>query len=71
MLNKPECDLYFISLKVATLCFDDSFSHFWHSVSQIKEVVIWNGFQLTGAPCLELISFPLNVFETITYVVQS
>jgi hypothetical protein len=42
--------IYFIFeiLQIATLCFDDSFAHSWHSLNQLHEVVIWNAFQLTG-----------------------
>lgn len=73
VLNKPEYILYFRFFKVATFCFDDSFAHSWHSLNQLHEVVTWNGFQLTGVPCQELISGMsclLNVFETISCVVQ-
>ncbi len=44
VLNKPEYVLYFRFFKLATICFDDSFAHSWHSLSQIHEVVTWNGF---------------------------
>ena len=31
--------LYLRFFKVATLCLDDSFAHFWHSLNQLHEVV--------------------------------
>ena len=50
--NQNQDIFYIFTLfKVATFCFDDSFAHSWHSLSQIHEVVTWDGFQLTGVPC--------------------
>jgi hypothetical protein len=37
--------------QTATLSFDDSIAHSWHSPNQLHEVVTWNAFQLTGVPC--------------------
>ena len=73
VLNKPEYVLYVRLFKVATFCFDDRFAHSWLSLSQLHEVVTWNGFQLTGEPCQGFIcgiSCLLSVFETISCVVQ-
>ena len=50
VLNKPEYVLYFRFFKEATFCFDESFAHSQLSLSQLHEVVTWNGFQLTGVP---------------------
>ena len=36
---------YFRILKVATVCLDDSFAHYWQYLNQLHEVVTWNGFQ--------------------------
>ena len=36
--------IYFMFFKVATLCLDDSFAHYWHSLNQLHEVVTWNAF---------------------------
>ena len=65
--------MYFIFFKEKedTFCVDDSFTH---SLSQFHEMVTWNGyFHLTGVSCQEIIcgiSCLLNVFETISCVVQ-
>jgi glutathione peroxidase-family protein len=63
--------IYFRFFNVATRCLDDRFAHSWHSLNQLREVVTWNAFQLTGVPCLKFIygiSF-LNTFEPISCVV--
>lgn len=73
VLTKPEYVLNFRFFKVATIFFDDSFAHSWYSLTQLNEVATWNGFKLTGVPCQDLISgisCLLNVFETISCVVQ-
>jgi hypothetical protein len=49
-VNKYTYILYLRFFKVATLCLDDSFAHFY-SLNQINEVVTWNAFQLTCVPC--------------------
>ena len=36
-LNKLKYILEFRFFKVATLCLDDSFAHFWHSLNQLHE----------------------------------
>ena len=38
--NQSKYILYLRFFKVATLCFDDSFSHAWHSLNQLCEVVV-------------------------------
>lgn len=43
-------------LKVATVDLDDSFTHYFHCLRQLHELVSWNAFQLTGKPCLKIIS---------------
>ena len=50
VLNKSKYILYLRFFKVATLCLDDSFAHYWHSLNHLHEVVTWNAFQLTGVP---------------------
>ena len=37
--------------KVAILCLNDSFAHYWHPLNQLHEVVTWNAFKLKGVPC--------------------
>ena len=69
-LYKPEYVFYFGFFKVATFCFDDRFAHSWHSLNQIHEAVTWNGFQLTGVPFIYGISCLVNVFGTMSCVVQ-
>ena len=65
--------IYFIFeiLQIATLCLDNSFAHFWHSLNQLHEVVTWNAFQLTGVLLKVNLwnLFLLNVFEPISCVV--
>ncbi|CAJ0922504.1 unnamed protein product [Ranitomeya imitator] len=36
--------------KVATFCFDDCFAHSWHSLDELQEAVIGNGFHYTAPP---------------------
>ena len=57
-------------LQIATLCFDDSFAHPWHSLNQLHEVVTWNAFQLTGRRVNCGIYFLLNAVEPISCVVS-
>ena len=45
-LNKHNYVLYSILFKVTTFCFDDSLAHSLHSLSQLHEVVTWNGFPI-------------------------
>jgi hypothetical protein len=51
VLHKSKNSLYLRFFKEATLSFDDSFAHSWHSLNQLHEVVTWNAYQLTGVPC--------------------
>lgn len=44
MFNKQEYILDFRFFKVATFCFEDSFAHSWHCLTQRYEVVTWNSF---------------------------
>jgi hypothetical protein len=39
---KSKYILYLSFFKVATLCLEDSFATFWHSLNQLHEVVTWN-----------------------------
>ncbi|CAJ0945312.1 unnamed protein product [Ranitomeya imitator] len=41
-------------IKVATFCFDDCFAHSWHSLDELQEVVIGNGFHFTVAKTIKL-----------------
>ena len=47
VFNKSIYSLYLRFFKVATLCLDDNFTHSWHSLNQLHEIVTWNAFQLT------------------------
>lgn len=74
VVNKSEYVLNFRLFKVANTCPDDSPAHSRHSPNQPHEVITWNGFQLTGVPCQELISTVsciLNVFEYKVLVQRS
>ena len=50
VLNKSKSILYLRFFKVATICLDDSFAHFWHSLNQLHEIFTWNAFKLTSVP---------------------
>ena len=70
VLNKPEYVLYFQFFKVATLCFDDSFAHSWHSLHQLHEVVTWNNFPTVLKDFQEVLStrwllFPYSAVQLI------
>ena len=42
---------YFRFLKVATHCFVDSTANPWPSLTELHDVVTWNGFHFTDVPC--------------------
>ena len=48
VLNKSKYTLYLRFFKVATLCFDDSFAHSWHSLNQLHLEYFSNS--LEGVP---------------------